>query len=319
MTKAGEPPHHALPRKDPHSPGPQPPMPGACKFCRGGKQYAFTTADYNRRCSPARFRYLRCSSCGTYELDNVPTDLDAYYPADYYVFPKNLAEADRSVAGEEYKLAMVRRHVAGGRLLEIGPGAGMFAHLSARSGFRVETIEVSARSANFIQTVLGITTHHAADEVAALAACGPFDVIAMWHVIEHVRDPVSLLNIAAERISPGGILVIATPNPGSLQFNLLRARWAHLDAPRHLFLIPADVLRGRAARLGLQEVLFTTSDEGAAYWNRFGWRVSLQNGFPVRGAAWLAAAVGRVIAALLWPVEASGRLGSTYTMILRKP
>ena len=59
---------------------------------------------------------------------------------------------------------MIRRHAGTGRLLEIGPGAGMFAHLMATSGYEVETIEMAERSAKFIQEVLGITTHRTDDE-----------------------------------------------------------------------------------------------------------------------------------------------------------
>jgi 2-polyprenyl-3-methyl-5-hydroxy-6-metoxy-1,4-benzoquinol methylase len=293
-------------------------IPGTCLFCGGLQRRSIASKDYNRRSSSARFDYLRCSRCGTYELGNIPADLQKYYPQDYYALPKNLDEADRSLAGDQYKLAMIQEHVRTGSLLEIGPGAGMFAHLAAKNGFAVETIEMPGPSARFIQDVLGIRTHQTDNEIAALAKCGPFDVIAMWHVIEHVRDPVKLLEASAARIAKGGILVLATPNPHALQFLLLRGRWAHLDAPRHLFLIPPRAVRAHAAALGLRELSVTTSDEGARYWNKFGWAVSLKNFIQDAYGARIAAKAGRGLAKLIRPIEAIPGLGSAYTMILRK-
>lgn len=293
-------------------------MPGGCLFCGGVMRPDMTSMDYNRKCSAAEFGYSRCVQCGTYALERIPEDLGSYYPFEYYAFPKSREEADRSLAGDQYKLDMIRTQVQGGRLLEIGPGAGMFAHLAARSGFSVETIEMNERSARFIQDVLGIRTHHTDDEIAALAKCKVFDVIAMWHVVEHVRNPVALLEAAAKKLARGGILVVATPNPGALQFRLLRGRWAHLDAPRHLFLIPAQALRRQATRLALDEVMCTTSDEGARYWNKFGWEISLKNFFAAGLAARIAGRAGRVLAKLLQPLEAMPGTGSAYTMILRR-
>ena len=76
----------------------------------------------------------------------------------------------------------------------------------------------------------------------------------MWHVIEHLRRPWEVIERAAANLQDGGVLAIATPNPRALQFKLLRRRWAHLDAPRHLFLIPsrrarASLRRARAESL----------------------------------------------------------------------
>lgn len=70
--------------------------------------------------------------------------------------------------------------------------------------------------------------------------------------------------------------MIAKPNPDSLQFRLLGARWAHVDAPRHLSLIPPHALRSQAQRLGLRLAHVTTSDPAGNEWNRFGWEQGLR-------------------------------------------
>ena len=61
----------------------------------------------------------------------------------------------------------------------------------------------------------------------------------MFQIIEHLIDPWDTLQAAAESLLPGGVLVVATPNPGAFQFRFLRGRWTHVDAPRHTALIPS--------------------------------------------------------------------------------
>jgi 2-polyprenyl-3-methyl-5-hydroxy-6-metoxy-1,4-benzoquinol methylase len=62
-----------------------------------------------------------------------------------------------------------------------------------------------------------------------------FDIIIIWHVLEHLTDPVSTLNKARKILKPMGNLVIAVPNIGSLQSKLFGKHWFHLDLPRHTF------------------------------------------------------------------------------------
>ena len=88
---------------------------------------------------------------------------------------------------------------------------------------------------------------------------GPFDVVAMWQVIEHLPNPREVLAAAAGSLAPGGVVVIATPNPAAFQFRVFGPRWTHLDAPRHLFLISAPTLSGVGRELGLETALLTTA------------------------------------------------------------
>ena len=62
-----------------------------------------------------------------------------------------------------------------------------------------------------------------------------FDVITMYHVLEHLYDPREALSKAYQLLRSEGLLVVAVPNFDSLQARLFRQRWYHLDAPRHLY------------------------------------------------------------------------------------
>jgi hypothetical protein len=114
-------------------------------------------------------------------------------------------------------------------------------------------------------------------------------------------------------------LIVATPNPQSLQFRLLGRYWAHVDAPRHLFLLPAAALAVKASELGLRHVATTTSDRAGRRWDRFGWEYALRR-HPATHPPTLAK---RLLAALmtagLRPWETRDLAGATYTSLFVRP
>jgi SAM-dependent methyltransferase len=177
---------------------------------------------------------------------------------------------------------------------------------------------MDADCCRFLTESVGVGAVCSDDPGAVLPGMGPFDAIALWHVIEHVPDPVRLLQAAAGRLAPGGALVVAAPNPASLQLRLFGPRWTHLDAPRHLQLIPAAALERLGAEHGLHAVLVTDTDPGSLGWNAFGWRYSLRNLLRPGSAGERLAAPARALTRLAAGLERRGFRGSTYTMVLRR-
>lgn len=293
---------------------------GTCRICGGTTTVAFITTDRNRRLSPEPFVYVRCSSCGTFALENVPSDLGAFYPPDYYRVPSGRRELlFAGAAAEREKLALVRRFAPLGRLLEIGPAIGGFLAVAQDAGYRAEAIEMDPACCAFLEHELGVTTIKSDDPATALAAAGEFDVIALWQVIEHLPNPKAVLEAAARALAPGGVLVLAAPNPDALQRRVFGARWTHIDAPRHLFLLPLPTLIGLCMRLGLEPLLQTTTDASARGWNVFGWRESLANTARNPRLVRALRMLGSLIALGMAPVERRGRRGATYTLVLRRP
>jgi SAM-dependent methyltransferase len=83
---------------------------------------------------------------------------------------------------------------------------------------------------------------------------GFFDVVTMWHVLEHLPDPAAALAEARRVLQADGLLVIEVPNLGSLTFRLCRERWWPLDVPRHLLHFTPQTL-GRLLDAGGFEVV----------------------------------------------------------------
>jgi len=291
----------------------------ACPHCAATARLWFGAADRNRNISAEEFMYFRCENCRLVFLHPQPVELGKYYPPSYYPLPSSVELLGVAAEDERYKLDIVKRFRNSGRLLEIGPATGGFALLAKRAGFDVSAIEMSPECCEFLSRVVGIPVVNSRSEVAALSASEPVDVIALWHVVEHLRDPFELIAVAAQRLRPGGILVIAAPNPSAFQFSLLRSYWTHVDAPRHLFLIPISVMQEALKNQGLHPLLTTTTDPGSLGWNRFGWEYSFANFLSSPRLRHYAMRVGRLLTRVLSPLEEVEGRGSAYTVVFQRP
>jgi hypothetical protein len=80
---------------------------------------------------------------------------------------------------------------------------------------------------------------------------GSFAGIVFWHSLEHLNPAGGALDRAASLLAPSGVLIIAMPNPASLQAAVFGDSWFGLDLPRHLVHVPAAALLTRLRRLGL--------------------------------------------------------------------
>ena len=82
---------------------------------------------------------------------------------------------------------------------------------------------------------------------------GPFAAIVFWHSLEHLRDAGAELERGRRGCSrPAASIVVAMPNPASLQARAFGDRWLALDLPRHLVHVPAPALLARLRELGLE-------------------------------------------------------------------
>lgn len=289
-----------------------------CPFCHEPAAHEFQAHDVNRRVTTEQFSYFRCRPCGLIFLFPVPANLESYYPHEYYDAMPSRKRLDRIAEANRYQIEMVQRFVSAGRLLEIGPGYGAFAHLARKSGFEVEVIEMSDRCCKYLTEVAEVKAINSSKPEQILKTLESKDVIALWHVIEHLPNAWECLEIAAHNLAPGGILLIATPNPDAFQFHVMGSAWPHVDAPRHLCLIPADLLIQRLRPLGLTPVLLTTNDKGGKSWNRFGWQRLLMNRFSNKLAQMAAFVLGYLISVPMAVWERRESKGSAYTLILHK-
>lgn len=106
---------------------------------------------------------------------------------------------------------------------------------------------------------------------------GVWSGIIFWHSLEHLAAPGRALDHAASLLAPGGVMVIAVPNHGSLQSRLFGGKWFARDIPRHLAHIPADglVRRLRGNGLTIRRVSYLRGGQVL-----FGWLDGLVGSLP---------------------------------------
>jgi SAM-dependent methyltransferase len=220
---------------------------------------------------PGSFPVVQCESCGLVFLKPRPSAaaLGAYYPDNYYPLDEQpspeAAAVARDLLGQVSDWTRARG-IEHPRLLDVGCGTGLFLHLADEAGMHVRGIELSASAVNYARTNYGLDVHHGTLEDADIppASC---DVVIMWHVLEHLRDPVAGLRQVAEILAPGGLLCAAVPNFGSYEARLFGRRWYSLDAPRHLIHFTPETLRAAVEHAGLQvqTITHSTGTAGLVY------------------------------------------------------
>ena len=120
---------------------------------------------------------------------------------------------------------LVRRQARGSRILDVGAGIGTFLAIARTGGWQVAGTEVSTSARRLAQERYGVELMYGQAEDLHLPA-EAFDVVTLWHVLEHVPSPSRLLRAVHTALVPGGCLIIAVPNDsdGVMVPNRLKAR-----------------------------------------------------------------------------------------------
>ena len=116
-------------------------------------------------------------------------------------------------------------------LLDIGTGTGDFIFACKKDGWCVNGVEPN-KKANSLAA--GKTLIKISSDVSELGS-EQFDVVTMWHVLEHVPDLKSYISILKKLLKPNGTLVVAVPNYKSYDADFYKEFWAAYDVPRHLW------------------------------------------------------------------------------------
>ncbi|GEM_PF-477056 len=291
-----------------------------CRVCSSQNQHECLLAkDVNQAKSDTSFFYYCCNDCRSVFLDPVPDNLGFYYGQDYPAYAvKNSKSVEKKLNFlEREKLKIVKRHVSSGRLVEVGPAAGRFLSVASRAGYDVLGIEQDVGCFEHIKNVLCLGVKQSdkpADELALLTdSC---DVIVAWHVIEHLQDLRGFVSSAAKALrQPYGVIIISAPNPEALSLKLFGYCWVHLDAPRHLTLIPLFALDRLMAAHGLERVGCVFDDAVGLLLNKTGWQGSLANFSRQKKICprLLTRLLGRMLAILMAFFDRIHRNGAAYT------
>jgi SAM-dependent methyltransferase len=188
------------------------------------------------------------------------------------------------------------------------------------AGFDVTAIEMNHDCVAFLNNTVGVLAIQSDDPAATLAnMTDNFDVITLWHSIEHLPHPWDVIRRAAQRLNPGGILLVATPNPDSFEFSLLGGCWVHLDAPRHFYLLPPGLVQTIGSDCGLRMIRFTTNDKLSDILSNYAWESFAASLVPVRFVRGAIRIIGGYILRLIFARQQKmpGR-GSAFIVVFER-
>lgn len=211
-----------------------------CPFCGSSKTKKLFNLD--KRVYGDRFLVAVCEDCAAAWTDPLLNEgkIAQYYPEEYH----GKMGKRRFMPVMEFLVWLSRRKRARevsslnsdqpGRILDIGCGRGWMISILKSMGWEVHGTELSLESSSFARETLNLNvlTKKVAD---CNFQSGYFDVVTLWHVLEHLLDPISGLKEINRVLKDKGALVVEVPDFGGFQARLFGNKWFHLDSPRHLF------------------------------------------------------------------------------------
>ena len=212
---------------------------------------------------PGNFQEYRCAKCGLVRLQPKPSkeQMNKYYPsAKYYSYKRtinyNFFRSLRSyLIYHQYRPTLLSwilelfvrvpamPSTKSGRILDIGCGSGETLSLLQSLGWDVYGLDINA-SAIKVARKQGLN-HVSLGSYEDMKKYPDnfFDVIRMYHVIEHLHDPERCLRFARKKLKDNGELIVGTPNAASLIAKVAKQYWYNLDSPRHLYIFTPKTLR----------------------------------------------------------------------------
>jgi SAM-dependent methyltransferase len=254
------------------------------------------------------FTLVSCQGCGLHFINPrpVPEKIGAYYGEAYPAHERRaqVSAWQRAVGGPgERPSWLMRRYLelrqsvawyrippfeGGGRALDIGCGGGALLDVLGGLGWETYGVEPDPKAVE------------RAVERGHQVVCGPaegehfpdveFDLVTMWHVLEHTHSPSTALRRVQRYLRPGGRFHLCVPNYRSFHSALFGKYWWSSDAPRHLYQFERRTLTRYLEQAGFEDIQITTRT-GASSWLR-GFRHTLNGWFGTRWSrdpAWLLA------------------------------
>jgi 2-polyprenyl-3-methyl-5-hydroxy-6-metoxy-1,4-benzoquinol methylase len=233
-----------------------------CPICPTGTGNASYLRCSDRLQEPLfkNYQLRRCVGCGLVYLNPRPLSDDAaeHYPEAGYD-PFLSLNSGNGLFDRAYRISrcftlawkqrLVKRLTPrGSGILDVGCGTGEFLD-ALKTDYQTMGIEPEPNAAKWARERLGLTVYTGGWEALPTGETN-FDLITMWHVLEHIPDPLATLRAVAERLTPAGKLLIALPNIAALDAAIYRSEWVALDAPRHLWHFTPATLTRLASQAG---------------------------------------------------------------------
>ncbi|HDR14799.1 MAG TPA: class I SAM-dependent methyltransferase [Desulfobacteraceae bacterium] len=213
----------------------------SCIICGSSKRSTLLSVD--------GWTVMRCDRCGFGFLDPRPSseEIARLYRSAYFTerydggLDTGSALFTKRISGESHRVRFIRRLVRKGMLLDIGCGYGYFLYACRQAGFSVQGLDVSDWAAGYARDTLGIDVT-VSNVSAGVFKPESFDVISMWHSLEHMTDPHRALRAASLWLKPSGVLVVDVPNHSGTDARRIGKEWDGWSIPYHFWHFTPETL-----------------------------------------------------------------------------
>jgi SAM-dependent methyltransferase len=211
-------------------------MANTCPACgaAGMRRWRAATPSDPQLAGRELFELERCARCGSAATVGDARDHAALYEGGTYAEARGpvgaLLEPLRRLADRD-RMRFVRGLSPGARVLEIGAGDGRFVAIMRGAGLDAWGVDPSPAACAAARRH-GVRVENVSVADAELEPRTQ-DAVILWHALEHLDEPASVLGRIASWLRPGGGLVVAVPNLAGLQSRIGGDRWFHQDVPRH--------------------------------------------------------------------------------------
>lgn len=216
----------------------------SCPLC-GAASIEKTIRVKDHTVSGEKFDLLHCSSCQAQFTQDVPDaeSIGRYYQSENYISHSNTSKGminrfyqivrNRANAGKR-KLIEETTGLKAGNLLDIGSGTGYFiAEMGRNKSWQLTGLEPDEKARKIASEINNVSLSPQTDFFHLPQ--NHFDVITLWHVLEHVHDLTGYTRHIRNLLKEEGTLFIAVPNYKSHDAEVYKRFWAAYDVPRHLY------------------------------------------------------------------------------------
>lgn len=215
--------------------------------------------------SKESFDVVKCTECGFIYTDNPPSKqtIGRYYQSDEYI---SHTDSKKGLFNKIYQLVRLisLRHklnlvnvfgkMKAGAILDYGCGTGSFLHFMKSKGWHVTGIEPDPAAQKKASSLISEEVF-SPDRLTSLES-NRFDVVTLWHVLEHVHDLQPTIIDLKRVLKKNSILMIAVPNHLSWDAQHYKEFWAAYDVPRHLYHFNPDTIHQLLISHGFTKIAF---------------------------------------------------------------
>jgi 2-polyprenyl-3-methyl-5-hydroxy-6-metoxy-1,4-benzoquinol methylase len=199
--------------------------------------------------------FVFCESCNVTFLADPPLreELASYYESNYQITAQDyIATEKRRIFRfpEQIKLiaTLAQMKPPPASVLDIGCDKGYFLDEMRRYGYAVMGVELSSAARLYCKNI-GIEAKQSTDELKEA-----YDIITMWHTLEHIGDPVGFLKQLCNHLAAAGLVAIRVPDYGCLWRKIFREKWIWFQPQNHYFHYTENALRQLLQVAGLEVI-----------------------------------------------------------------